>query len=184
MTFLEEFDEGTETERAVVEVGGGDEEEKEVVEVKVLEPRALLNAKCRALLGRASEAKKSSDADEVKFLLHFLAERKSEFPVTQRSVPNVTKDFVKWFAATYGEGRLWRGVGFDRLKGMLGFCPRWCTCCTLADLVYACLYLKESLQENVSTRIESTKLKTRTSDKNSPGGKSRDSLSFPLLFSS
>jgi hypothetical protein len=41
--------------------------------IKILDPRQLLNAKCLSILGRASENKKQTDASDIVFLLDFLA---------------------------------------------------------------------------------------------------------------
>lgn len=117
VTFMEGFDDATPMVRVPVpglrpdkgEASGG------AVEVAVLDPVLLLNAKCRAILGRASEAKKSSDAFDVEFLLRYLAEQKI-YP-TNETLSNATAEFVKWFVASHGQRRLWREVGFDEIRG-------------------------------------------------------------------
>jgi hypothetical protein len=91
--FREPFDESTET----VEVNG----------VQILKPTLILNAKCRSILGRAGEDKKTSDAQDIKFLLHWCAEHGMD----STEVPNATREFVDAFIAFHGGAELWRAMG-------------------------------------------------------------------------
>lgn len=100
--FKEPFDESTET----VEVRGA----------QVLKPTLILNAKCRSILGRAGEAKKTSDAQDIKFLLHWCTEH--VLYVTE--VANATKEFVNAYIALYGGEDLWRNAGYDLEHGTAG----------------------------------------------------------------
>lgn len=54
--FRESFDEFTET--------------VEINEVQVLKLTLIMNVKCRSILGREGEDKKTSDAQDIKFLFH------------------------------------------------------------------------------------------------------------------
>jgi predicted nucleotidyltransferase len=95
--FKEPFDDSTET----IELMDG---------VWVLKPTLILNAKCRAILGRAGESKKTSDAQDIKFLLHWCAE--NGMRVNTAEVPNATTEFVGAFTAMYGGEELWERAGY------------------------------------------------------------------------
>ncbi|EPE28890.1 hypothetical protein GLAREA_00048 [Glarea lozoyensis ATCC 20868] len=76
--------------------------------VRVLEPVRLLYGKCRSILGRASEEKKGVDAEDVIFLLGWLAERGKR--IGGKELGNVTGEFVEWFVRRYGGGEGWKRV--------------------------------------------------------------------------
>ncbi|KAK4098362.1 hypothetical protein N658DRAFT_509539 [Parathielavia hyrcaniae] len=97
--FREPFDESTET---IALVDGT---------VQVLKPTLILNAKCRAPLGRAGEDKKTPDAQDIKFLLRWCAE--NGMRVGTGEVPNATREFVDAFSAVYGGAELWGRAGYD-----------------------------------------------------------------------
>jgi hypothetical protein len=100
--FKEPFDEITET----VEVNG----------TRVLKPTLILNAKCRSILGRATEDKKNTDAEDIVFLLQWCAEN-AVYP-TSFEVPNATKEFVDYFIATYQGAEFWFNAGYDISRGV------------------------------------------------------------------
>jgi hypothetical protein len=79
--------------------------------VQVLKPTLILNAKCSAILGRAGESKKTSDAQDIKFLLHWCAENGMRMDTAE--VPNTTKEFVDAFIAMYGGEELWSRAVYD-----------------------------------------------------------------------
>nr|POE99493.1 hypothetical protein CFP56_52883 [Quercus suber] len=93
-TFREKFDQDTPT--LTVEIGSSS--------VIILHPTLILNAKCRSVLGRASDAKKRSDASDIKFLLRYLV-RTGIIPSSQ-DLSNASKTFVEWFVATFAPRRL------------------------------------------------------------------------------
>jgi hypothetical protein len=78
---------------------------------RVLKPTLLLNAKCRSVIDRPGEGKKTTDAQDIKFLLSWCAEH-AMLP-TAVEVPNATKEFVDYFVATYGGLELWSNAGYD-----------------------------------------------------------------------
>lgn len=102
--FQEKFDETTE----VITVGN----------LKVLKPALLLNAKCGSIINRASEAKKTTDAQDIIFLLGYCAENPDHLPKASE-VPNATKDIVEAFIGKYGGEESWIGAGYDLQMGLL-----------------------------------------------------------------
>ncbi|KXG49890.1 uncharacterized protein PGRI_058580 [Penicillium griseofulvum] len=100
--FQETFDETTE----VITVGN----------LKVLKPALLLNAKCGSILGRASEAKKRTDAQDILFLLGYCAENPDQLPKASE-VPNASKDFVEAFIQKYSGQGSWIAAGYDLQNG-------------------------------------------------------------------
>lgn len=104
LLFREKFDETTPTEM----VGCG---------IKVLKPTFLLNAKCRSILGRATETRKASDAGDIKFLLAWVAS-KGMWP-TAGECFNINSPFVDWFVTSYGGGNLFKSAGWNEADGML-----------------------------------------------------------------
>lgn len=78
---------------------------------RVLKPTLILNAKCRSVIDRPGEAKKTTDAQDIKFLLTWCVNH-GMYP-TETEVPNATKEFVEYFVATYGGQELWLNVGYD-----------------------------------------------------------------------
>lgn len=101
--FREPFDETSPT----VDVDG----------IRVLKPTLLLNAKCRSVLARAQQDKKTSDAHDIRFLLQWCAA--NGVSPTASEVPNATKDFVNAFVASYGGAYLWRAAGYELNSGMV-----------------------------------------------------------------
>ncbi|KAF2462937.1 uncharacterized protein BDR25DRAFT_385324 [Lindgomyces ingoldianus] len=83
--------------------------------IKILSPVLILNSKCRSILGRPTEAKKVSDAADIKFLLRWLATNNA-FPTAQ-DVPNATKEFVEWFIATYTGAEYWTSARYNFQTG-------------------------------------------------------------------
>nr|POE62243.1 hypothetical protein CFP56_70630 [Quercus suber] len=110
-TFKEDFDQDTST--VAVRIEGAS--------VHVLNPVLILNAKCRSVLGRASEEKKLTDASDIQFLLEYLA-KAGTFPSSQQ-LPNVSKEFVTWFADNYGGTQLWINARYDFSIGKLQYIP-------------------------------------------------------------
>lgn len=85
--------------------------------VQILHPLLILNAKCRSVLGRATELKKGSDAEDIIFLLGWLAN--AGIRPQPQQVPNVNKAFVEWFIQVFECGpEVWRRAGYDMRKGM------------------------------------------------------------------
>lgn len=98
--FKEDFDAAT----PVVELSG----------VKILKPALIFNAKCGSILNRASEDKKFTDFSDIVFLLEYFAE---STPPTAAEVPNVSKEFVEWFVATYGNEEKWIAASYNKITG-------------------------------------------------------------------
>lgn len=82
---------------------------------RILKPALILNAKCRSILGRPTEAKRRTDAQDIKYLLRWCA-RVGSIP-TSAEVPNASKDFVTWFTTEYGDEPIWTPAGYDLDKG-------------------------------------------------------------------
>lgn len=101
--FKEAFDESTPT----ISVQG----------VEVLKPALILNAKCRSILGRANQSKKDTDAQDIMFLLGYLA--KTNTKPSSQEVPNATKQFVDYFVGAYHCQELWEKAGYDLETGEL-----------------------------------------------------------------
>lgn len=100
--FREQFDQNTPT--VVIEVDG--------TEVRVLHPKLILNAKCRSILGRATDERKAVDSGDILFLLKYLGERElGDRGEVEMQVPNATQEFVEWFTERYGHRSLWESVG-------------------------------------------------------------------------
>lgn len=106
LLFKERFDKDTPT----LVVAGG---------TKVLKPTLILNAKCSAILGRANETKKMTDAVDIRFLLAWCAP-KQMWP-TASECPNVNRTFVTWFVFNYGGEDLFQRAGWNETNGMLLF---------------------------------------------------------------
>lgn len=104
LLFREKFDKSTPIEM----VGDG---------IKVLKPTFLLNAKCRSILGRATETRKSSDAGDIKFLLAWCVSKGMR--PTAGECTNINGQFVNWFVTSYGGGDLFKSAGWDEANGML-----------------------------------------------------------------
>ncbi|KAI1860190.1 hypothetical protein JX265_010114 [Neoarthrinium moseri] len=83
--------------------------------VKILKPALILNAKCRSMLGRHTDAKKQTDADDILFLLEWCYQ--NQMLPTGTEVPNATKDFVLYFMSIHGNRKLWEDAGYDFHKG-------------------------------------------------------------------
>ena len=81
--------------------------------VKILDPRYLLDAKCNSILGRSSADKKGTDAQDIEFLLKFLA--RNGVPVNWTEVPNANQQFVKWFSYHYLQNstQLWEDLKYQ-----------------------------------------------------------------------
>lgn len=100
--FREQFDQDTPT--VIVEVDG--------TELRVLQPKSILNAKCRSILGRATDERKAADSRDILFLLKYLGEReRGNRGEVEIQVPNATQEFMEWFIERYGHRSLWQGVG-------------------------------------------------------------------------
>ncbi|CZT12924.1 uncharacterized protein RAG0_16571 [Rhynchosporium agropyri] len=78
---------------------------------KVLKPTLILNAKCNAISGRATEGKKASDAEDIKFCLQW-CHGNGVIP-TAEEVPNADADFVRRFASVYGGKEDWAKIGYN-----------------------------------------------------------------------
>lgn len=83
--------------------------------VDILKPALLLNAKCKALLGRYSQERKDADAHDIKFLLKWCVANEA-LPVPGE-VPNASARFIRYFVATYSDADLWADAGFDLQQG-------------------------------------------------------------------
>lgn len=99
--FQEHFDDATET----IEVNG----------TRILKPALILNAKCRSILGRATQGKRNTDAEDIQFLLSWCAQN-AVYP-TSVEVPNASKEFVDYFIANYQGSELWYNAGYDVSRG-------------------------------------------------------------------
>lgn len=84
--------------------------------VRILKPTLILDAKCNSILGRGQDSKKLTDAEDIKFLLTYIAFHK--IPVGSE-VPNATGEFIAWFDQVYGGKELFQNAGFT-VHGM--FC--------------------------------------------------------------
>lgn len=84
--------------------------------VQILHPLLILNSKCRSVLTRATFNKKVSDADDILFLLGWLANA-GILPQPQQ-VPHASKEFVEFYIATYGNPEAWTRAGYDMQRGM------------------------------------------------------------------
>ncbi|KAJ5544840.1 hypothetical protein N7461_007144 [Penicillium sp. DV-2018c] len=93
----------------------------EVQHVRVLKPALILNAKCRSILGRASEGKKRTDAEDILFLLRWFVNNPQHPKPTAAEVPNATKQFHDWFTVIYcplpEQKALWSQAGFKISTG-------------------------------------------------------------------
>ena len=105
--FQEEFDEATPT----VAIGGGT--------TKILHPALLLNAKCRSILARSTQEQRSSDSQDIKFLLRWFVQAQS-FP-TASQVPNASQAFVRWFVIYFKGLDDWKNAGYDLRIGQYIF---------------------------------------------------------------
>ncbi|KAL3469548.1 hypothetical protein BJX99DRAFT_241062 [Aspergillus californicus] len=101
--FRERFDETTE----VITVGNA----------KVLKPALLLNSKCRSIIGRANEAKKMTDSQDIIFLLGFCAQNPAFLPKATE-VPNATLEFVQMFIQVYSHQDEWTRAGYGLCTGL------------------------------------------------------------------
>lgn len=99
--FREPFDVSTPT----IEISG----------IQILKPTSILNSKCRAIVDRTGQGKKTTDAHDIKFLLHWCAEN-VVYP-SALQVPNATKELVDAFVVTYGGKELWTQIGYDMVAG-------------------------------------------------------------------
>lgn len=104
---METFDESTSTHE--IDIDG--------TTIKLLHPLLILNAKCRSIFGRATDSKKLTDAKDILFLLEWMVQ-KGIFP-TASQLPNVNREFVDWFTATYEGEQTWKNARYDFDKG-------WC----------------------------------------------------------
>ncbi|KAF9877993.1 hypothetical protein CkaCkLH20_04569 [Colletotrichum karsti] len=77
--------------------------------VRVLKPTLLLNAKCGSILGRSSDLKKRSDAEDIKFLLSYIS---SSGMSVESDVPKATDELIAWFSGQYGGKELFEKAGF------------------------------------------------------------------------
>lgn len=82
--------------------------------VKVLKPALIFNAKCGSVLNRANNDKKLTDVADIKFLLDYFAKNT---PPAAAEVPNMSKEFVEWFVASYGNEEKWIAAGYDKNTG-------------------------------------------------------------------
>lgn len=90
--------------------------------VEILKPSLLLNAKCRSIVERATEGKKFADAQDIEFLLRWLAETRTA--VQREEVPDASQEFVSWIISNYhGEQRkgLWVNAGYNMVTGRSHF---------------------------------------------------------------
>jgi hypothetical protein len=87
--------------------------------VKILSPVLILNAKCRSVLGRATETKKMSDATDIKFLFDWL--HKHKVVPSAQEVPNASGQFVHWFTATHAGAEYWTHAGYNLQTGGSSF---------------------------------------------------------------
>lgn len=80
--------------------------------VQILHPIALLDAKCGAIGGRATEAKKQTDAQDIIYLLLWL--KSKNMTLSAESVPDASVAWVQWFTSNYGRGNYsyWTEVGW------------------------------------------------------------------------
>jgi hypothetical protein len=77
--------------------------------IRVLQPTLILDAKCRSILGRATEGKKRTDATDISFLLDYIASRR--IPIGS-DVPNASPEFITWFVQNYGGKVRFEKAGF------------------------------------------------------------------------
>ena len=99
--FKEEFDQNTSTLQ--VQVNGQ--------AVNILQPTALLNAKCGSIQQRATLDKKTTDARDINFLLGYLA-KNGIFP-TSAQLPRADAQFVSWCVNFGSTEDLWKSIGYD-----------------------------------------------------------------------
>lgn len=80
--------------------------------VQILHPAAILDAKCGAIGGRATEAKKQTDAQDIIHLLMWL--KSQNMSLFADNVPNASVEWVQWFVSIYGFGNYdyWKNVGW------------------------------------------------------------------------
>lgn len=91
--------------------------------VQILSPPLILNAKCQSILGRATEEKKKTDAQDIVFLLGWLAQMQTR--PTPQEVPNASKAFVTWFVNKYQGQSGWTNVGYNMDTGKFAVMPRY-----------------------------------------------------------
>ena len=82
----------------------------------MLKPTLLLNAKCGSILGRSTDAKRATDATDIKFLLNWCASNQM-YP-TAEEVSQATTEFVEYFVSIHGEPEIWTNAGWDFKNGM------------------------------------------------------------------
>ena len=84
--------------------------------VNILKPALILNAKCRSVLNRSADEKKTTDAMDIQFLLEYLAETGPR--PTAAEVPIASGQFFEWFTEKYGREDAWTRAGYDVDKGL------------------------------------------------------------------
>ena len=85
--------------------------------VNILYPVALLNAKYRSTLGRASTEKKEADFEDIEFLLDYLA-RNGMYPASG-DVPSAGNDVVMFLVKAYKKEDIWKRAGYDSNTGKM-----------------------------------------------------------------
>ena len=80
--------------------------------VQILHPVAILDAKCGAIGGRATEAKKQTDTQDILHLLEWL--KSQNISLFTDDVPNASMEWVQWFVSVYGHDNYdhWKNVGW------------------------------------------------------------------------
>ncbi|XTI85024.1 hypothetical protein V2W45_1466001 [Cenococcum geophilum] len=79
--------------------------------IRILHPVLILNSKCRAILGRATDDKKRTDAQDIQFLLSWLKTNAVQF--SWNTVPNASREFVQWYVSVYNGREYWTNAGYE-----------------------------------------------------------------------
>jgi hypothetical protein len=78
--------------------------------VRVLDPVVLLDSKCHSILGRSSQAKRLSDAQDILFLLDYLYQHGIRTSPTE---VRIDKSFKDWLSLSFGRDftTKWERIG-------------------------------------------------------------------------
>lgn len=106
--FQEQFD----TETEVISIDG----------VKTLKPALLLNAKCGAIVNRATEEKHWSDFHDIIFLLEFCAPNPQYLPKAHE-FPQANKELVQQLFDKHEGKEIWVRAGYSFETGSLCLAP-------------------------------------------------------------
>lgn len=106
--FKGEFDSMTPTVTVNVPISSAGSPEN--IAVSVIHPIILLNIKCAVVFERAEAIKKTTDYEDIVFLLRYIA--RASIPLSAAQVPNATGAGA-YLANVYGEKDAWIAAGYN-----------------------------------------------------------------------